>query len=477
MKKGDYNSLFSILIFVIGNDKKLAKTTLDIKTSEKLRFSIRDIVFIPLCFLLISLVFFLFSYLYFPIVFDIFIMINLGLQIISFFNIILFGYITLLIKPKKYQPPKEYPAISIVIAVYNDGKILNETLKNLVNLKYPHYNIIIVYSEKSTDNTYEIAEYYTDNYDFIRMIPENISAANAKNIGFENSTSKYVLVLDSDTYIKDGFLEDAVAAMEYDEDLVVIQARNLGLNTNQNRITRVLWCLNTFTTFFLNGTNKIFKVPCYRGYGAIWRRNFVLEAGKFSLNELLEDFEFCYRIMANYPKRKALYYNDYDVYDYFPTTLKDLYFQQLRWIRGAISLNIRYFFSFKKTSMKYHIVFFYNFLYGVFIPLIGFISLGMYIIQFFLSFIIQRTFLSLGSFLLYFGVIVVIFTFIGYYNYASAAYSKVLSRRDLLYGIIIIMIFLSPIYGVIVTNAMWKNLKREKKQFVKVSKENFRVNA
>ncbi|MHA1648610.1 MAG: glycosyltransferase [Candidatus Helarchaeota archaeon] len=375
-------------------------------------------------------------------------------------------------KNKNYPLLKKYPKVSIVIAVYNDGQILQETLKHLLNLKYPNFEILIVYSEKSTDNTIEVATKMAAQYEFIRAIPENISAANAKNIGFKNASADYVLVLDSDTFIEDGFLEKGIAAMEYDDKIALIQARTIGLNVTQNMITRTLWCLNIFDIFFRNGLNKVFKNPCYKGFGAIWRRKVVLEAGMFSLNELIEDYEFNCRLMAHYPNWKALFFNDYNVYEYYPVTLKDLFNQQIRWARGNIALNAKYFFRQKRTNFRYRMAFTYYFISVVIFPVIAFFSMGLYIIQFFLSFIFIRTSaVSLGNFLIIFSLIAIILTFVAYLRYAYSAYSKILPKKEILFGVIIILLFVGLILGVININAIWRNIKREKKTFIKVSKD------
>ncbi|MHA1264953.1 MAG: glycosyltransferase [Candidatus Helarchaeota archaeon] len=451
-------------------------TKLDVQSSENIKLNYRKIITVPLCFLILSLIFFLFSYLYFPLVFNVFILINLGIQIINLFFMILQGYIPFLMKPKTYPKPHEWPEVTIIIPVFNDGNILKETMEHLLKLRYPKIKMIIVYSEKSTDNTYEIATGYAKTYPFISVISENISAANAKNVGVQTAQTKYVLILDSDTYVKDGFLETGIPALEADNNLVLVQACNIGLNAGQNTITSVLFSLNAITTFFLKGSNKVFENPCYRGFGALWRRQAIIEAGLFSLEALVDDYEFNFRLIVNYPDWKALFLNEHNVFEYYPTTVKDFYYQQLRWFRGAMNVYIKYFFQLGRTKLKYKVVVTLHFLSGVVFPIIGIFSIGMYIIQFFLSFVLQRSFIfSTGNFLFYFGFIALILTFIGYGLFAFSAYSKVTSKKRILLGLIIILFFLSIIIGIVVVNAVWLNIRKEKKLYVKVAKDELQL--
>src|SRR3989339_1136856 len=50
-----------------------------------------------------------------------------------------------------------YPFISIIVPVYNEGVVLQNSIESLLDIDYPNYEIIIV-NDGSTDDTSAIAE-------------------------------------------------------------------------------------------------------------------------------------------------------------------------------------------------------------------------------------------------------------------------------------------------------------------------------
>jgi cellulose synthase/poly-beta-1,6-N-acetylglucosamine synthase-like glycosyltransferase len=76
--------------------------------------------------------------------------------LIRYFGILILAYLYL----NEYTFKKNdnfKPFISIIIPVFNEGKVLEKTIGSLLDLNYSNYEIIIV-NDGSTDNTKEIAE-------------------------------------------------------------------------------------------------------------------------------------------------------------------------------------------------------------------------------------------------------------------------------------------------------------------------------
>ena len=100
---------------------------------------------------------------------------------------------------------------SVVMAVYNKGDYVAQTIDSLINQSMNFKNNIqlILVNDKSTDNTLEVLEKYQNEY------PENILLFNnemnmgpsySRNLGLKHAEAKYVNFLDSDDIIsKDAF--------------------------------------------------------------------------------------------------------------------------------------------------------------------------------------------------------------------------------------------------------------------------------
>ncbi len=63
----------------------------------------------------------------------------------------------------KIDPFTEYPVVSFIIAAYNEEKVIEDKIKNTLNIDYPKDKInIIIVSDGSNDNTASIVRGYSD---------------------------------------------------------------------------------------------------------------------------------------------------------------------------------------------------------------------------------------------------------------------------------------------------------------------------
>ncbi|MDD5618638.1 MAG: glycosyltransferase family A protein, partial [Candidatus Omnitrophica bacterium] len=82
------------------------------------------------------------------------------------------------------------PLVSVNTPTYNSAKTLEETLSSIANQTYKNTEIIIIDSS-SKDKTLEIARKYG------AKIFNADSLALARKVGVENSSGKYIFLLDS----------------------------------------------------------------------------------------------------------------------------------------------------------------------------------------------------------------------------------------------------------------------------------------
>jgi glycosyltransferase involved in cell wall biosynthesis len=87
--------------------------------------------------------------------------------------------------------------VSIVMAVYNGEKFIEEAIESALTQSYENIELIIV-NDGSTDSTREILDKITDERVKIIHLEQNQGAANALNVGIDNAKGFWIAILDAD---------------------------------------------------------------------------------------------------------------------------------------------------------------------------------------------------------------------------------------------------------------------------------------
>lgn len=89
----------------------------------------------------------------------------------------------------------ELEGITFLLACYNESETIEDTLSNVLALKYEKKEIIII-NDGSSDNTAELIYKIKENNDFIFVdLQENRGKANALNQGIKQASYDYVMCL------------------------------------------------------------------------------------------------------------------------------------------------------------------------------------------------------------------------------------------------------------------------------------------
>lgn len=95
----------------------------------------------------------------------------------------------------------QYPAISIVIPIYNTGAYLNECVESILSQQFSDYELLLV-DDGSTDNSIEIESFYAERYENVKVLHSNSGCvSSARNLGIEYAKGEYILFVDSDDYL------------------------------------------------------------------------------------------------------------------------------------------------------------------------------------------------------------------------------------------------------------------------------------
>lgn len=91
------------------------------------------------------------------------------------------------------------PKISVIMAVYNTEKYLDESVNSILNQTFKDFEFIII-NDDSTDSSFDILQRYQKKDKRITLInnKKNIGPAGSRNIGIKMAKGKYIAILDSD---------------------------------------------------------------------------------------------------------------------------------------------------------------------------------------------------------------------------------------------------------------------------------------
>lgn len=235
----------------------------------------------------------------------------------------------------QHRKSRYKPLVSIVVPVFNEEKVIAQTLKAITISEYPNYEVLIV-NDGSKDQSSQIIRDFIKAKkikDFKLIEQNNQGKFAALNTGFSQAAGEIVVCIDADTIIDKMALKSFVKHFK-NEKLGAV-AGNVKVGNQINLLTKLQeldyrMALNLERRAF-SFLNSVFVVP-----GAIgaWRRSAVLAAGGFSGATLTEDGELGMRL------KKLGYQIDFEVeavgYTEAPERLKPLLRQRFRWTFGSL---------------------------------------------------------------------------------------------------------------------------------------------
>jgi len=93
------------------------------------------------------------------------------------------------------QNPPSPPKVSILVPAWNEGKTVSSCIESFFEIKYPNRELIVIAG--GDDDTYEIANGYTDNnITVLKQLPEGKNAA--LNLGLKSAKGEIIVLTDAD---------------------------------------------------------------------------------------------------------------------------------------------------------------------------------------------------------------------------------------------------------------------------------------
>src|SRR6201996_4594076 len=104
--------------------------------------------------------------------------------------------------------------VSVTIVTYNSGRFIKRCLESVLEQDYPFKEIIVI-DNNSSDGTIDILEPFEDRCRIVYN-EENIGFASAQNQAISLSSAEWVLTLNPDVLLLQGFLEGLINAGNLD---------------------------------------------------------------------------------------------------------------------------------------------------------------------------------------------------------------------------------------------------------------------
>ncbi len=199
------------------------------------------------------------------------------------------------------------PLVSIIIVNWNGGRVFEDCLESLKNLKYPNYELI-VFDNGSNDGTEKYATIQSN---------KNLGFVGGNNKAIKRASGKYILLLNNDTKVPDDLLNVLVSKIESDSRIGVIQPKILimdspyYLDNAGSFITKIgffrHWGFQKRDSKEFGFEKEIFSA---KGACMLIRNDLIDKIGLFDEDYFayFEESDFCWRVWLNgykvvfYPK-------------------------------------------------------------------------------------------------------------------------------------------------------------------------------
>ncbi|MEA2164862.1 MAG: hypothetical protein QOK37_2989 [Thermoanaerobaculia bacterium] len=223
------------------------------------------------------------------------------------------------------------PAVSVVIAAYNEETVIVNTIRAVLANGYEPLEIIVVDDGSSDDTSGQVRAYFGDSVTLLTQ--PNGGKASALNMGIAVAAADIIIALDADTVFAHDTIEKLVR--HFANPLVGAVAGNVKVGNRLNPLTH--WqSIEYITSQNLDRRayatiNSVTVVP---GAVGAWRREAILQAGGYTTDTMAEDMDLTWRIRRIgwriETESNAVGYTE------APDSLRALFKQRFRWAFGTL---------------------------------------------------------------------------------------------------------------------------------------------
>ena len=203
------------------------------------------------------------------------------------------------LKKNPPAPNSSYkPFISIMIPCHNEHEVISETVKNILNVDYQNYEIIVI-DDRSDDSTPEIIKQLEAQYDKVRALIRDKDAYPGKsavlNDAFKIAKGEAILVFDADARIEPDFINILLPKLE-PKGVGAVQARKIIINAKQNFLTACQYNEYVFDSYLQIGRDAVKGAVELRGNGEMIKREALVDIGGWNNETITDDLDMSTRL-------------------------------------------------------------------------------------------------------------------------------------------------------------------------------------
>ena len=225
------------------------------------------------------------------------------------------------------------PSVSVIIAAYNEEKVIARTINALIGGGYPNLQIIVVDDGSKDDTSGAVMREFGDN-PLVHLIRKpNGGKASALNRGLMVATGDIMVSLDADTLFAPDTIERL--ARHFADPNVGAVSGNVRVGNTNNIWT--IWQAIEYTTsqnFDRRGYDLLNCITVVPGAVGAMRRKAVMAVGGYTHDTLAEDTDLTWKLRRS--GWRIVNDNSAMAYTEAPESLKNLAKQRFRWAFGTL---------------------------------------------------------------------------------------------------------------------------------------------
>lgn len=237
---------------------------------------------------------------------------------------------------------KALPMVTVVVPAFNEGVVIKQALRSLLNLDYPNFEVVVI-DDGSTDDTYEKALEIAEESTIVpvRVITKrNAGKAEALNTGMSVAAGELILNMDGDAKLSRNTLKECVRHFLEDPNLGAV-AGNVKVINRENLWSRIQ------ALEYIEGLAMARKAQSFArivniipGPLGMFRKSVLQEVGGYDHRTFAEDCDLTLKLLINgwhiiYEPRAVAWVET-------PTSLLNLLKQRYRWTRGILQATAKH---------------------------------------------------------------------------------------------------------------------------------------
>ena len=257
---------------------------------------------------------------------------------------------------RKFVKKNYRPLISIIIAAYNEEKVIKRTLDSIYASKYRNFEVVIV-DDGSKDRTGRIVKRFKNNK--LRNLTLVSQENGGKAIALNNALKNYVkgnliMTLDADSVLANDALKKVI--VYFCNPKVVAVASNVKI-IKQNSLLGIIQYIEYLLGYRLKKAYTVLNNEyIIGGIGSTFRKSAIKHVNYYDTDTVTEDIDLTMKIIAKGNKNnKVIYASDVICYTEPAMNVSDLFKQRYRWKFGRFQTlykNVGLFFNRSKIYSK-----------------------------------------------------------------------------------------------------------------------------